>query len=172
MRRKGASCGAVDHPHVIRPIRAADKAALLRFHARLSSDARFRRYHGYKGELSEAELRFLTEVDGIDHVARVAVDEAGEIDAVARVVAPADGDRGEVAVVVADGQRGAGLGQRVTTAALAAFRQGAGRPRPVVAFVQHDNTPALRLFGRLGAQPERVRNGDPLALRLPASRAG
>jgi ribosomal protein S18 acetylase RimI-like enzyme len=162
----------LQQPHVIRPIHGDDKAALLDFHARLSSEARYRRYHGYKGELTGQELRFLTEVDGIDHVARVAVAPDGRIDAVARVVAAAGGEQGELAVVVADGCRGAGLGERVTTAALVAFLAARDRERPVTAFVQHDNTPALRLFGRLGARPERSGHGDPLALRLPSGAAG
>ena len=49
--------------HAIRPIRPSDKEALQRFHARLSSDARYRRYHGLKGDLTPADLRFLTETD-------------------------------------------------------------------------------------------------------------
>ena len=148
--------------HAIRPIEPDDKDALLRFHARLSPDARYRRYHGLKGDLTPAELRFLTETDEVTHVARVAVDEAGEIDAVARVV------DGEIAVVVADGHRRAGLGRQVAAAALDAFRErGAGGP--VTAYVQPDNGRALRLFGRLGARRRASSYpGDPVALVFPA----
>jgi GNAT superfamily N-acetyltransferase len=147
--------------HAIRPIAPGDKDALLRFHARLSPDARYRRYHGLKGDLTPSDLRFLTETDEVTHVARVAVDEAGEIDAVARVV------EGEIAVVVADGHRRAGLGRRVAAAALTAFReQGAGGP--VTAYVQPDNGRALRLFGRLGARRRASYPGDPVTLVFPA----
>src|SRR5918997_7136365 len=111
----------VSTAHAIRPIRASDKEALLRFHARLSPDALHRRYHSLKGALTPADLRFLTETDEVTHVARVAVDPDGEIDAVARVV------DGEMAVIVADGRRRAGLGRRVASAVLRAFRdQGPG----------------------------------------------
>ena len=109
--------------YAIRPIRPSGKEALLRFHARLSADARYRRYHGLKGDLTPAELQFLTEIDEVTHVARVAIDHAGEIDAVARVV------DGEIAVVVADGRRRAGLGQRVVDAVVRAFREQEGGGR-------------------------------------------
>jgi ribosomal protein S18 acetylase RimI-like enzyme len=130
--------------HLIRPIRPDDKDALVRFHARLSADARYRRYHGVKGDLTASDLRFLTETDDVRHVARVAVDPDGEIDAVARVV------DGEIAVVVADGRRGSGLGRAVAAAALEAFRR-RNPGGPVTAYVQPDNGQALRLFRGLGA---------------------
>ena len=145
--------------YAIRPIRTYDKEALLRFHARLSTDARYRRYHGLKGDLTPAELQFLTEIDEVTHVARVAIDHSGEIDAVARIV------DGEIAVVVADGRRRTGLGQRVVDAALRAFReQGAGGE--VTAWVQPDNGRALRMFQRLGARRGSSPPGEPLRLVL------
>jgi GNAT superfamily N-acetyltransferase len=147
--------------YAIRPIRASDKEALERFHARLSPDARYRRYHGLKGDLTSAELAFLTEPDEVTHVARVAIDPAGEIDAVARVV------DGELAVVVADGRRRAGLGQRIVAAVLGAFReQGAGGE--VTAWVQSDNGRALRMFLRLGARRASSPPGEPTRLVFPA----
>jgi ribosomal protein S18 acetylase RimI-like enzyme len=150
----------ISSAHAIRPIEPTDKDALLRFHARLSPDARYRRYHGLKGDLTPAELRFLTETDEVTHVARVAVDPEGEIDAVARVV------DGEIAVVVADGHRRAGLGQRVAAAVLRAFRE-QGPGGPVTAYVQPDNGRALRLFKRLGARRHASFPGDPVALVFP-----
>jgi GNAT superfamily N-acetyltransferase len=145
--------------YAIRPIQPSDKEALQRFHARLSADARYRRYHGLKGDLTPAELQFLTETDEVTHVARVAVDHAGEIDAVARVVG------GELAVVVADGRRRAGLGQRVVGAALRAFRE-QGPGGEVTAWVQPDNGRALRMFQRLGARRDSSPPGEPLRLVL------
>ncbi len=146
--------------YAIRPIEASDKAALQRFHARLSSDARYRRYHGVKGDLTAAELTFLTETDEVTHVARVAIDTHGEIDAVARVV------DGEIAVVVADGRRRSGLGQRVAAAVLGAFRE-QGRGGEITAWVQPDNGRALRMFQRLGARRSASPPGEPLRLVLP-----
>ena len=145
--------------YAIRPIRPSDKEALQRFHARLSADARYRRYHGLKGDLTPAELQFLTETDEVTHVARVAIDHAGEIDAVARVV------DGEIAVVVADGRRRAGLGQRVVDAVVRAFRE-QGPGGEVTAWVQPDNGRALRMFQRLGARRRSSPPGEPLRLVL------
>lgn len=147
--------------HAIRPIRPSDKSALQRFHARLSPEALYRRYHGIKGDLTPAELRFLTETDELGHIARVAVDEHGEIDAVARVV------DGEIAVVVADGRRRAGLGHRVASAVIGAFRA-QGRTEPVTAYVQADNGRALRLFARLGARRRGFEPGGTIELVIPA----
>jgi ribosomal protein S18 acetylase RimI-like enzyme len=152
--------GVSSHAHAIRPIRPSDKSALQRFHARLSPDALYRRYHGIKGDLTPADLRFLTEIDEVTHIARVAVDDEGEIDAVARVV------DGEIAVIVADGRRRAGLGQRVACAVLAAFRE-RGRTEPVTAYVQADNGRALRLFARLGARRRSVEPGGTIELVIP-----
>jgi ribosomal protein S18 acetylase RimI-like enzyme len=146
--------------HAIRPIRPTDKSALQRFHARLSPEALYRRYHGVKGDLTPADLRFLTETDDVTHIARVAIDEKGEIDAVARVV------DGEIAVVVADGRRRAGLGHRVASAVIGAFRA-QGRTEPVTAYVQADNGLALRLFARLGAHRTRVEPGGTVELAIP-----
>ena len=157
-------------PHRIRPIRPDDKAALERFHARLSPDARYRRYHGIKGDLTRGDLRLLTETDDVTHIARVAVDEAGEIGAVARVIAEREGDAAELAVVVADDRQGMGLGERVTVAALTAYGE-RGNEGPVVALVQHDNGRALRLFSRLGGRPGRPHApGDPVPILLPVGR--
>ena len=93
------------------------------------------------------------------HVARVAIDRAGEIDAVARVVG------GELAVVVADGRRRAGLGARVVGAVLRAFRE-QGPGGEVTAWVQPDNGRALRMFQRLGARRGSSPPGEPLRLVL------
>jgi GNAT superfamily N-acetyltransferase len=161
----GDDVGVSTTAHAIRPIRASDKEALLRFHARLSPDALYRRYHGVKGDLTAADLRFLTEPDEVTHVARVAVDPDGEIDAVARVV------DGEVAVIVADARRQAGLGRRVVGAVLQAFRE-QGHGGPVTAWVQPDNGRALRLFHRLGARRGASHPGDALALVFAADSQG
>jgi ribosomal protein S18 acetylase RimI-like enzyme len=159
---KGVSSAA----HAIRPIRPSDKRALVRFHARLSPDALYRRYHGAKGELSQDELRFLTETDEVTHIARVAVDQEGEIDAVARVV------HGEIAVIVADGRRHAGLGHRIASAVIGAFgEQSSGGE--VTAYVQPDNGRALRLFARLGARRRRrLEPGGAVELVIPADKPG
>jgi GNAT superfamily N-acetyltransferase len=152
---------------LIRPIARDDKGALARFHARLSDESRYRRYHGVKGDLTPGDLRRLTDIDGVTHIAYVAVDAAGEIDAVGRVVADLDGSHPELAVVVADDRRGWGLGACVARAALAAFYVH-GHLGPVTALVQSDNHRALRLFTGLGAQRARSA-GTAVVLELTAA---
>lgn len=150
---------------VLRPIRAQDKDLLTRFHDRLSTETRYRRYHGAKGALSSRELVYLTEIDGHDHVAVVADRGDGELAAVARVVSAGDGTA-EVAVVVADDCRGRGYGARVVEAAMRRYR--ARHPGAViVANVQTDNRRALALFrGRLGGEVVAYEDGVAV-IRMP-----
>lgn len=146
---------------VLRDINPNDKAALARLHARLSDETRFRRFHGAKGRLTLGDLRYLTEVDGVDHIALVA-DEGGtgELLGVARAVR--DGDEAEIAVVVRDDQQGTGLGRDLVEELL---RRLARRPglRRAVAQVQGDNHRAVLFFQALGAR-QRGRAGTTLDL--------
>jgi ribosomal protein S18 acetylase RimI-like enzyme len=152
----------------LRPIRPHDKDRLVRFHSRLSDDSRYRRYHGSKGDLSTRELVYLTEVDGRDHVAVVANRGDGELGAVARVVSNGDGTA-EVAVVVADDCRGRGFGEEVVSAAVERYAAERGAEQ-VVAHVQTDNRPAMRLFvDRLGGRTIRYDDGVAV-IRLPSAR--
>ncbi len=137
----------------LRDIRANDKAALVRFHRRLSGDTRYRRYHAAKGDLTTSDLRYLTEVDGHHHVALVAEvppRELGGVDlvelaGVARIVAnPARPGEAEVAIVVRDDVHGLGLGAGLIDGVLTRGRQEG--VRTAVAQVQADNHRALRLF--------------------------
>ena len=57
---------------LIRPIRADDKRMLTDGLRRLSDESVHRRFLMPKPSFSRAELRYLTEVDGRDHVALVA----------------------------------------------------------------------------------------------------
>src|SRR6476659_143306 len=58
---------------LIRPITADDKALLVRGMASLSPQSARLRFLAPKNRLSLAELRYLTEVDQVDHYALVAV---------------------------------------------------------------------------------------------------
>jgi acetyltransferase len=140
----------------LRDIRSNDKAALTRFHRRLSADTRYRRYHAAKGELSKSDLRYLTEVDGHHHVALVAEvapvhgdGAVAELAGVARIVEdPARPGEAEVAIVVRDDAHGHGLGADLVTGVLRRGREEG--MRVAVAQVQADNHRALRLFQGLG----------------------
>ena len=95
---------------LIRPIKATDKLRLSTALARLSEETIHRRFLAAKPVLIAAELRYLTEVDGHDHIALVAT-IASEIVAVARCVRLPDApDTAEFAIVVGDPLQGRGLG--------------------------------------------------------------
>jgi GNAT superfamily N-acetyltransferase len=95
----------------IRQGQAADRALLQRGFARLSADSRYRRFLSPISELSEATVRYLTEIDHHDHEAIVALDEqTGEGVGVARYVRnPERPEVAEVAVTVIDDWQQRGL---------------------------------------------------------------
>jgi GNAT superfamily N-acetyltransferase len=116
--RDGSSC-------VLRPIRPDDKELLHRGFLRLSPESRYRRFFAVKNELSERELRYLTEVDGLRHVALGAVTLDGSDGlGVARFI-HLEGEPGiaEAAIAVADEQQGKGLGSLLFQRLVAAARE-------------------------------------------------
>jgi acetyltransferase len=102
----------------IRPIRADDKALLAAGFALLSDESRQLRFLTPKPRLTSSELRYLTEIDGRDHVALVAVDREHptHIAGVARFVRDADRpDTAEFAIVVGDAYQRQGLGSKLAS---------------------------------------------------------
>lgn len=96
---------------IVRPIRPDDRDQIESAFARLSEQSRYQRFMTSIAELSESQLRYLTEVDHHDHEALVAFDDAsGEGVGVARFVRLADGHSAEAAVTVVDDWQGKGLG--------------------------------------------------------------
>src|SRR3954471_21269172 len=94
-------------------IRPHDKEELSAALAALSPASQHSRFLSAKPAFSEAELRYLTEVDGWDHVAVVAspVDDPEAIVGVARFVRGRKRhDTAEFAIVVDDAWQGLGLG--------------------------------------------------------------
>jgi GNAT superfamily N-acetyltransferase len=96
----------------VRQGHSSDRDLLLRGFARLSAESRYRRFLASKPELSEANIRYLTEIDHHDHEAMIALDEAtGEGIGVARYVRDSERpDAAEVAVTVINDWQGRGLG--------------------------------------------------------------
>lgn len=134
----------------IRPIQPDDKARLAAGHALLSPETQRLRYLMPKPQLSSAELRYLTEVDGDDHVALVAV-AAAHPDVtlgVGRFIRdPARPDTAEFAIVVADEWQGVGLGSAIAEAlAEDAIARGIRR---FSATVLHENLAIQRLLARI-----------------------
>ena len=158
---------------MIRPIRPDDKGMLSDGLRRLSPQSAQRRFLTPKRSFSRTELRYLTEVDGRDHVALVAeypLDPARRLIAVARFVRLQDDrEAAEVAVTVADEWQSRGLGSLLGRhLAHSARNRGIRR---FTATMQSDNVPAHRLMRNLTNHLEQHHVGsgvDELVLDLAA----
>jgi GNAT superfamily N-acetyltransferase len=140
---------------VVRPIAPSDKPLLAEGIARLSPrSARFR-FLAPKNKLTAAELRYLTEIDFVDHYALVAVraDDPWHAAAVGRWVRERDRpDAAELAIVVEDELQRQGLGTAVVFELAAA-----ARARGIARFTGTaltENVAAARLFRRLAPDAE------------------
>jgi RimJ/RimL family protein N-acetyltransferase len=144
----------------IRPIRSDDGGRLQAYHLGLSDESRYRRFLGVKPRLSDADARYLVEIDGSDHFALVATavtNGAGpeEIVAVARFIRFRDEpDTAEFAVVVGDDFHRQGLaGELMNRLAIAARERGITRFR---ASMLADNVAIRRIMNRLAVGPVHV----------------
>ena len=148
-------------PILIRPILADDKRMLENGLRHLSPSSVQRRFLTPKRSFSRAELRYLTEVDGRDHVALVAEyhgEPVRRLIAVARFVRLHDDpEAAEVAIVVADDWQRRGLGSLLSQQ-LAARARGRGIRR-FTATMSGDNTPAHRLMARMTRHLEERHTG-------------
>jgi RimJ/RimL family protein N-acetyltransferase len=158
---------------LIRPIRADDKRMLEDGLRQLSDESVHRRFLTPKRGFSRSELRYLTEVDGRDHVALVAENPrqpARRLIAVGRFVRLHDDpEAAEVAIVVADDWQRRGLGT-VLTEQLATEARRVG-VRRFTATMAADNVPAHRLMHKLTSHLERQSSGagvEELVLQLAA----
>jgi RimJ/RimL family protein N-acetyltransferase len=155
---------------LLRPLRPNDKRRLQQAFERLSPETRYRRFFAPLENLSDQDLRYLTEVDHHDHEAIAAVNpENGMIVGVARYVRSDDPTEAEVAVVVGDPWQGHGVATML-------LQQLVGRARDegidhFVALVMSDNTEALELFRHLapgGSHTRRSASGHTeLVMALP-----
>jgi GNAT superfamily N-acetyltransferase len=146
------------------PILPTDKQLLQAGLARLSSESRYRRFLCPHNELSPQELRYLTEVDHVDHEALVALDATtGEGVGVARYVrSSTEPAIAEFAVAVVDDWQGRGVGTALVVAlAERARREGIGS---FSALVLTDNERILNLLEDLGKPRVVTRDGGALEL--------
>ena len=146
---------------LIRPITADDKPLLARGMASLSPQSARLRFLAPKSHLTLAELRYLTEVDHVDHYALVAVlaDDPTTMAGVGRWVRDGDHpDAAEVAIVVGDCYQRQGLGTALGTA-LGDGARALGIAR-FTAMMLPENTAAQRLFAHIsGRLSTRVEGG-------------
>ena len=146
---------------LFRHIRPDDKGRLLAAVERLSPESSYKRFLSPKPSLNSSELRYLTEIDGHDHVAIAAVpaDDPETIVGVARFVRLPDlPDTAEAAIVVDDDYQGHGLGRELgRRLADEARERGVSR---FTATLLGDNVAAHRLFHAISDRLEgRVEGG-------------
>jgi RimJ/RimL family protein N-acetyltransferase len=156
----------------IRPISSGDKSRIATALLNMSARSRYLRFHEYRTGLTDAELRYLTELDYRRHVAwgALAPDEPGRPGVgVARFIRdPERPDAAEFAITVVDDWQGVGLGKLLLqTLLVSAAEYGIER---LVAHVLEENTPALRLFRHVGARTV-AQEGGSLVLEVPVSSA-
>jgi GNAT superfamily N-acetyltransferase len=139
----------------VRHVRPADKDLIAKAWLHLSEASQRKRFLGPKPVLTKRDLRYLTEIDGHDHVALLAVrlDDPNRLVAVARYVRLKDDPTvAEVAVTVADPMQGKGIGKRLGVL-LADEARGRG-VHHFSASMLADNRPALRLMATMSQRLE------------------
>lgn len=111
----------------IRLVRPEDKALIRATWHELSSESRYRRFLTSKDHLSDAELRYLTEIDQQDHFALGAetTSPSGPVGlGIARFIRNKDRpDTAEAAIVIADRFQGRGLGRALLGRLVMAARE-------------------------------------------------
>jgi RimJ/RimL family protein N-acetyltransferase len=152
----------------VRMVRPDDKTALAAAFEKLSPESRYRRFMTAKPRLSEAELRYLTEVDQHDHVAIGAKwrkNGVPEAIGVARYVRLADRpDTAEASVAVVDDAQGLGLGHLLLSRLVTAARE-----RGVHRFtceVLADNQPMRALLREIAPSASETSDGPTVRLEL------
>jgi GNAT superfamily N-acetyltransferase len=131
----------------VRHVKPSDKELIANAWLQLSEQSQRRRFLAPKPVLTKGDLRYLTEIDGHDHVALIAVrlDDPGRVVGVARYVRlKGDPETAEVAVTVADAMQGKTVGKQLGLL-LADEARGRGVGR-FSASMLADNRPALRLM--------------------------
>lgn len=141
---------------VVRPIRPDDKDELQKALSRLSEESARRRFLSPKPAFTRGELRYLTELDGHDHVALVAelAEHPGAIVAVGRFVRlPDDPECADIAIVVGDPLQRRGVGTWLGE--LLADEARAHGIRRFSATMLGDNIAAHRLLRKVSDRLER-----------------
>lgn len=139
----------------VRHVKPSDKDIIGEGWLRLSQESQRTRFLAPKPRLTSNDLRYLTEIDGHDHVALIALrlDEPTRLVAVARYVRLKDDpETAEVAITVADNMQSQGIGTKLGIL-LADEARGRGIKR-FSASILTDNVRALRLMSTLSDRLE------------------
>lgn len=152
----------------LRALRRDDVDLLVAGFALLSAETRRQRFHSAKNALTEAELIRLTDCDGIDQYAIIALDAGGAGVGVARWARDADKPaQAELGIVVSDAWQGRGIGGALLRRIVdAAAERGIER---LVAVVLPDNARMKTLLRRMGAGQPRDGESQRLEFDLPVA---
>jgi acetyltransferase len=144
-------------PFTIRPLTPDDREELRRGFGQISAQTRYLRFLGAMGELSEAMLTYLTDVDQKNHIALVATMTSPDLKTergigVARVIRLAGNEHvAEAAITVVDDMQHRGVGSWLAHELEYAARL-AGI-RTIRAEVLADNAPMRGILEGAGARP-------------------
>jgi GNAT superfamily N-acetyltransferase len=158
----------------VRRIQPGDKDRLRAGLAAMSPESRYRRFLAPITELSDAQLRYLTEVDFENHFALVAEapDHPGrpEVGVARWVRSQSDPDCAEAAIAVTDRYQHRGVGKYLLHLLVeAAIEHGVRR---FTALVQAENKPMLTLLREIGTVTTSSSDGAlQLVVELPARAA-
>jgi len=157
----------------LRLVRPDDKGLMLEAWDRLSPESRYRRFFAAKTALTDAELRYLTEVDNVDHVAIGATRKRrGKPMAlgIARFIRLADRPHvADAAVTVTDDAQGVGLGRVLLSRLI-----GAARERDIDVFscdVLADNDGMRALIRSLAPDAREHTHGPIVTVEMPLADA-
>ena len=111
---------------LFRHVRPEDKPLFVEGLKKLSAGSIYNRFMAVKSRFSDMELRYLTEVDQVDHLAIVGIKEE-ELVAVSRIARYADRPEAmDFGLIIADCEQGKGIGRALLTrSAFAAQERGA-----------------------------------------------
>lgn len=109
---------------ILRTVLPADKLLLAHAMDNFSPESRYQRFLGARADLSATDLRYLTEIDGVDHFAMGALVWPDEGIGVARFVRFGD-ELGvaEPAIGIVDSYQNKGLGRLLFSRLIAAARE-------------------------------------------------
>jgi GNAT superfamily N-acetyltransferase len=148
-------------PVLVRAIRPEDKPKLRAGFQRLSPQSVYHRFFQAKKELSEAELRYLTEIDFVEHVALLTILEERGLEigiGVGRYIVEPDARGAEIAFTVDEAHHGLGVGTLLLNhLARIARSQGLLEFR---AYVLAENRAMLEVFENAGFPLKRRLEGN------------
>lgn len=158
----------------IRAIRPDDKQRLLTLFERLSSRSVYFRFFQTRQRLTDAELRYFTELDGVNNVALVATLREGDAEHIIGVGRyfriTEDGQsttRAEVAFTVADAHQGRGIGTLLLEH-LAAIARRHGIDT-FEAYVLGENNRMLQVFAASGFTVQRSLDAGTFHISFPTA---